>query len=71
MITITDDGIGRTKSKELKTDNQKKQQSKGMGNIKKRISILNKMYRDKVDVFIEDAQEDATGTRVRLTLKKD
>ncbi len=71
VITITDDGIGRTKSKELKTDNQKKQQSKGMGNIKKRISILNKMYRDKVDVFIEDAQEDATGTRVRLTLKKD
>ncbi len=71
VITITDDGIGRTKSKELKTDNQKKQQSKGMGNIKKRISILNKMYRDKVDVFIEDAQEDASGTRVRLTLKKD
>jgi two-component system LytT family sensor kinase len=71
VITITDDGIGRSKSKALKTDNQKKQQSKGMGNIKKRISILNKMYRDKVDVFIEDAQEDATGTRVQLTLKKD
>ena len=71
VITITDDGIGRTQSKALKTENQKKQQSKGMGNIKKRISILNKMYRDKVDVFIEDAQEDATGTRVRLTLKKD
>lgn len=71
VITITDDGIGRTQSKALKTENQKKQQSKGMGNIKKRISILNKMYRDKVDVFIEDAQEDATGTRVKLTLKKD
>ncbi|EDM45685.1 possible sensor protein [unidentified eubacterium SCB49] len=70
-ITIVDDGIGRTKSKALKTENQKKQQSKGMGNIKKRISILNKMYRDKVDVLIEDAQEDATGTKVQLTLKKD
>jgi len=71
VITITDDGIGRTQSKALKTENQKKQRSKGMGNIKKRIAILNKMYRDKVDVFIEDAQEDTTGTRVTLTLKKD
>lgn len=70
-ITITDDGIGRRQSKALKTENQKKQQSKGMGNIKKRVAILNKMYRDKVDVFIEDAQEDTSGTRVRLTLKKD
>lgn len=71
VITITDDGIGRTNSKALKTDNQKKQQSKGMGNIQKRISILNKMYRDKVDVFITDVQEDTTGTRVQLTIKKD
>lgn len=71
VITIIDDGIGRTQSKAIKTENQKKQQSKGMGNIKERISILNKMYRDKVAVFIEDAQEDATGTRVQLTLKKD
>ncbi|HEX9600384.1 MAG TPA: histidine kinase, partial [Mariniflexile sp.] len=53
-ITITDDGIGREKSKALKTENQKKQNSKGMGNIKKRVSILNAMYKDKVDVFVDD-----------------
>tara|TARA_R110002074_G_scaffold133002_1_gene276545 strand:+ start:2473 stop:4668 length:2196 start_codon:yes stop_codon:yes gene_type:complete len=70
-ITIEDDGIGRKKSKELKTENQKKQKSKGMGNIQKRISILNEMYKDKVDVIVEDAFENEAGTLVRLTLKKD
>jgi tetratricopeptide (TPR) repeat protein len=70
-IHIIDDGIGRAKSKELKTQNQKKQQSKGMGNIKKRIRILNEMYSDKVDVFISDLKEDYTGTKVILILKKD
>lgn len=70
-ITIEDNGIGRKKSQELKTANQKKQNSKGMGNIKKRIAILNQMYKGKVDVFVEDAFEDGTGTRVVLTLNKD
>ena len=70
-ISIEDDGIGRKKSKELKTENQQKQQSKGMNNIKKRIAILNEMYSDKVDVFIDDLHSDATGTKVVLMLKKD
>ncbi len=71
-ITIIDDGIGREKSKALKTENQKKQNPKGMGNIKKRVSILNAMYKDKVDVFIDDFQdEEDRGTRVVVTLKKD
>ena len=71
IITITDDGIGRKRSKDLKTENQKKQKSKGMGNIKKRIAILNEMYQDKVDVLVEDAFEDEVGTRVKLILKRD
>lgn len=71
-ITITDDGIGRKKSKALKTQNQKKQNSKGMGNIKKRVAILNEMYKDKVDVFVDDFQDtNDTGTKVVVTLKKD
>lgn len=71
-ITITDDGIGRKKSKALKTANQKKQNSKGMGNIKKRVAILNDMYKDKVDVLVDDFQdEEDTGTKVIVTLKKD
>lgn len=72
VITITDDGIGREKSKALKTANQQKQNSKGMGNIKKRVSILNAMYKDKVDVFVDDFQnEEDTGTKVIVTLKRD
>ena len=71
IIEITDNGIGRTKSAELKTEHQKKQQSKGLNNIKQRINILNEMYKDKVDVLIEDLYDDKTGTKVILTLKKD
>jgi two-component system LytT family sensor kinase len=71
-ITIADDGIGRDRSKALKTSHQKKQKSKGMNNIKKRVAILNEMYKDKVDVAISDYKdfEDA-GTKVVVTLKKD
>ncbi len=71
VITIMDDGIGRRKSAALKTQNQKKQKSKGMGNIKRRIGILNEMYRNKVDVSISDLTVDETGTKVVVKLKKD
>ena len=72
-ITIADNGIGRKKSKALKTENQKKHNSKGLGNIKKRVTILNEMYKDKVDINIEDNQLNAedVGTKVIVTLKKD
>ncbi|WP_452600683.1 tetratricopeptide repeat-containing sensor histidine kinase [Pontimicrobium sp. MEBiC06410] len=71
-IIVADDGIGREKSKALKTQNQQKQNSKGMGNIKKRVTILNEMYKDKVDVFIDDYQDEGDkGTKVVVTLKKD
>ena len=71
QIKILDNGIGRKKSSELKTKNQKKQKSKGMGNIRKRIAILNDMYKNKVSVSISDLLEDETGTKVILKLKKD
>lgn len=71
-IAIIDDGVGREKSKALKTEHQQKQNSKGMDNIKKRVSILNEMYKDKVDVFIDDYKDaDDTGTKVVVTIKKD
>ena len=69
-IRVEDDGVGRKQSANLKTANQRKQKSKGMGNIKKRIAILNDMYKDRIAVDIEDMFEDETGTRVLLTLKK-
>ena len=71
-IFIIDDGIGRKRSGQLKTENQKKHNSKGMSNIEKRVAILNDMYHDKVDVTIEDFQtESDVGTKVVVTLKKD
>ena len=70
-ISISDNGIGRKKSKLLKTENQKKQKSQGMGNIQKRITILNDMYKDKVDVRVQNMFDNEEGTQVLLTLKKD
>ncbi len=69
-IVVMDNGIGRTQSAALKTNNQRKQKSKGMGNIKKRIQILNDMYKNRVDVSITDLNSDRTGTKVSLKLKK-
>jgi sensor histidine kinase YesM len=71
-IVIKDDGIGRERSKALKTQNQKKQKSKGMSNIKKRVAILNDMHKDKVTITVKDYQpnEENTGTLVTVTLKK-
>lgn len=70
-ICISDNGIGRTRSAELKTAHQKKQRSKGMGNIRQRVAILNDMYKNKVAVTISDLQKDGSGTKVVFTLKKD
>jgi len=69
-ITIEDNGVGRKQSAILKTSHQRKQKSKGMGNIKRRIAILNNMYKDRIGIRIEDMFEDETGTRVVLTLKR-
>ncbi len=70
LITIQDDGIGRDKSKALKTEHQKKQNSKGMGNITKRIDILNTMYKDKITVKVENVFDNGEGTLVSLQLKR-
>ncbi|MEM9143778.1 MAG: histidine kinase [Bacteroidota bacterium] len=69
-ITITDNGLGRRRSAELKTRNQRRNKSKGMGNIKKRITILNEMYGDQIAVEISDLETDGAGTQVQLTVKK-
>jgi tetratricopeptide (TPR) repeat protein len=70
QITIADDGIGRTKSAELKTRHQKKQNSKGLGIISKRIAILNSMYKNKIAIAVSDLLPDKSGTKVVVTLRK-
>jgi tetratricopeptide (TPR) repeat protein len=64
-VRISDNGIGRKRSAELKTDNQKKQQSTGLRNIRERLTIINKVYKTNYRVVIEDLPEDS-GTAVTL-----
>jgi len=68
LVTITDNGIGREKSKELKTHNQKKQASIGMQNIENRIVIMNDLFGTNIRVEIGDAYPGALHCGTRVTL---
>ncbi len=70
QITISDNGIGRKKSAEIKTRHQKKQNSKGLGIINKRIAILNGMYKNKISISVSDLLPNNIGTKVVVTLRK-
>jgi tetratricopeptide (TPR) repeat protein len=67
VVEIMDDGIGRKKSAELKTTNQRKHNSTGLKNIQERLQIINKVYKTHYRVDIEDVAEQG-GTRVRIYL---
>ncbi|MBS1636110.1 MAG: histidine kinase [Bacteroidetes bacterium] len=72
QVIIRDNGIGRRKSKEIKTRNQKAQASVGMQNIEQRISIMNELYNTNILVEVQDAFPDRgeTGTLVKITIPK-
>ena len=66
QINIEDNGVGRAKSKELKTTNN----GKGLGIIKELVKLYNKLQKTKItyntiDLFEE---EKAVGTRVEVLL---
>lgn len=67
VVEIIDDGIGRKKSAELKTANQRKHNSTGLKNIQERLLIINKVYKTHYRVDIEDLNSEG-GTRVRIYL---
>jgi sensor histidine kinase YesM len=67
LCTVTDDGIGRKRSKQLKTENQKRSTGTGLKNTEERIDILNKLYKTGVQVYVEDVLPDS-GTRVRILI---
>lgn len=66
-IEVSDDGIGRTKSQEIKTVNQKKHKSSGMRNIENRTEMIRSLFRKKIDYEISDLSE-GKGTRVIIKL---
>ena len=68
IIMIEDNGIGRKRSAELKTHNQKKNKSTALRNIKQRINIINDLNGIHVDVSTYDLNQDGTGTVVKLII---
>ncbi|HEV8512397.1 MAG TPA: histidine kinase [Cyclobacteriaceae bacterium] len=67
IVEINDNGIGRKKSSELKTENQKKHKSTGLKNINERLAIINQVYKTNYRVQVEDPLE-GSGTHVRIYL---
>lgn len=65
LVEIVDNGIGRQRSAELKTENQKKHNSTGLKNTQERLNIINRIYHSDYKVFIEDLAG-GNGTRVQL-----
>ena len=67
-IVIEDNGIGRQKSMELKTKNQKANESKGIKNTTGRLKILSGMYKQEIKHEISDVNADGSGTHVLILL---
>lgn len=65
-VTIDDNGIGLTKSQELKTANQKVHESRGMTNTRERISLLNELYKKNISLEILEKESPETGTKVEI-----
>ncbi len=68
LITIDDDGIGPTKSGELKTHNQKAHNSRGLTNTKERMALLNELYKTKMAFVVNEKNSPETGTVVQITV---
>ncbi|HVG14552.1 MAG TPA: hypothetical protein VM935_06315, partial [Chitinophagaceae bacterium] len=66
VAQITDNGIGRQRSAELKTENQKKHNSTGLKNIEERLAIINKVYHSDYRLHIEDREDNGTQVTVYL-----
>ncbi|HEY1196741.1 tetratricopeptide repeat-containing sensor histidine kinase [Flavobacterium sp.] len=66
IVTIEDNGIGLTKSRELKTTNQKIYESRGLNNTKERIDLLNELYKKDISFTISEKEEPESGTIVQI-----
>lgn len=69
MISVEDNGIGRAKSSELKTKNQKNHKSTALKNIESRLSYIKRIFKKRLEVEIIDKAE-GTGTIVLIKLFK-
>lgn len=67
VITIDDDGIGPTRSSELKTENQKIHNSRGITNTKERITLLNELHKTGIRFWVTEKSLPETATVVEIT----
>jgi two-component system, sensor histidine kinase YesM len=67
-IIIEDNGIGLAKSEELKTNNQRTYQSRGLGNTRERIELLNQIYGKSIGFTMREKVAPETGTVVEVRL---
>lgn len=72
LVKIQDNGIGRKKSAELKTANQKKYKSTGLQNVSKRIALINEIYGKNYEIEVSDfdVTKGDTGTLVQIRIPK-
>ncbi len=66
VVIIDDNGIGLTKSQELKTFNQMVHKSVGLDNTKQRISLLNDLYKTEISFEIKEKNLPESGTIVEI-----
>ena len=70
VCSITDNGVGRAKAKEIKERQRGSHESFSVNAIKKRFDILQRNFGGKLGFVIDDLTEggEPTGTRVRLSI---
>jgi len=66
IIIIEDNGIGLTKSQELKTKHQREHKSRGLTNTLERINLLNSLYHTNISITLTEKKEPQTGVIVIL-----
>ncbi|UTN05127.1 histidine kinase [Flavobacterium bizetiae] len=66
VVIIDDNGIGLTKSQELKTINQKVHESRGLNNTNERIGLLNELYKKNITFEIKEKGLPESGTIVQI-----
>ncbi len=73
VCTITDNGVGRKTSADIKLRSKRPHQGFAIQATKKRLDLLNDYHKEKIGVTITDMEEAgiATGTMVRLVLPYD
>lgn len=67
LVIVDDNGIGLTKSKELKTKHQQQHNSRGVTNTTERIELLNSLYGMNISIDIKEKNSGEQGVIVTLS----